>query len=409
MNLRSRIRRGFRGGMSPVATHNSSPPPWWILGLMLVFALQPRGILMANDTNPGAEGTDITAGVAGGTADENRIDAGGTVFEPRFTINGGIELNAIYLSPDDVGDAACEDSSDFYLSTAELILRAFFTEWIKAKAVVTAEDIGRHDESGRLRADDALLTMETPWAPLYLALGKTGMPFGVFEDHLIEGTLTEELYEVDQWGATLGFAPDYHRLEVSLSVYRNPQIMENLEDFNTHEARADAPEYGKFESFIAKVSLVPMEEMLALSVFYDNEPGDGTRNQSLGGALTLLVEPFILDLEYITALTREKGEDKKENLESAAVAGLALELLESLQLAARYEVFRDDNREDRDEVLKDQWVGGCNIALSEYLDWPLADDITLTFEYRHSRFEKEVDSAAADSQDMAQVQLTLEF
>jgi len=378
-----------------------------ILWLILICALNRPVTAFATHTE-NASSPPMEGGLNITTQSE-QDESVGVAREPHITLNGGIEFNAIYLNPDDVGDDEGGKSTDVYLSTAELILRAFFSEWIKAKVVVTAEDIGRHDESGRLRADDALLTVETPWAPFYLALGKTGMPFGVFEDHLIEGTLTEELYEVDQWGATLGFAPDYHRLDISLSVYRNPQVMENLEDFNTHEARAEAPEYGKFESFIANVSLVPMEEVLALSVFYDNEPGDGTRNQSLGGALTLLVDPFTLDLEYITALTREKGENGEENLESAAVAGLALDLLEYLQLSARYEVFQDDTQPDRDEVLMDQWVAGCNVDLGETFDWTLAEDITLTFEYRHSRFEREVESEAAGSQDMAQIQLTLEF
>jgi hypothetical protein len=245
--------------------------------------------------------------------------------------------------------------------------------------------------------------------PIYFIGGKTVMPFGVFEDHLIEGTLTEDLYEIDAWGATVGLASDVYGLDISFSVYEDPQIIKNLDDFETHAYRSGRQKDDKWRSFIANVSLEPVEDTLFLSAYYDSEPGDGSRNESVGGALTLNYWKFTLDAEYITALKREKGENDEENKESAWVVGLAFDVSNSLELAARGGFFDDDNPGDQDEVLDYQIVAGFNYALLEWVHLPFLEMATLSFEYRFSRYEKEKDSNAADSQNMFQFQLAVGF
>ena len=327
----------------------------------------------------------------------------------KIRFNGGVEMNYKYLDVKDVDDENNGSSSDFFISTAELALRAFFNKWSKAIVVVAAEDVGEQGDAGNIRLDEAILTLKNTQLPLYFVGGRTVMPFGVFEDHLIEGTLTEDLYEIDAWGATVGFNPDFYGLDLSFSVYRKPQVIENLQNFNTHDFRSERRKEDKFRSFIASATLEPIEDALTMSAFYDSEPGDGRRNRSIGGAFSLNYWKFILDAEYITALTREDGENEEENKESAAAVGLAFDLLDSLQLATRYEVFRDDTRGDQDEVLDYRIVTGFNYSLLEFSDAFFLTDATLFFEYRYSRYEKEQDSEATNSQNMYQVQVVLEF
>jgi hypothetical protein len=324
-------------------------------------------------------------------------------------LNGGVEFNYEYLDVKDIDDENSGSSSDFYMSTAELALRVFFSEWSEAKTVVTAEDVGRKGEDGKLRLDEAIVILKGLGVPLYIIGGKTVMPFGVFEDHLIEGTLAEDLYEIDEWGATIGFNPDFYGLDISFSLYRNPQVMRNLEDFDTHDVITSPQNEPKFRSYIANVTLEPIEDTLTLSAFYNSEPGAGSRNQSIGGALSLSHWKFILDAEYITALTREEGENEAENKESAGVVGLAFEPLESMQLATRYEVFSDDNPGDQDEVLDYRFVAGFNYSLLEWVDVSFLTDATILFEYRYSKFEKEEDTEATNSQNMFMFQLVLGF
>jgi hypothetical protein len=327
----------------------------------------------------------------------------------RLQLNGGIQLNYEYLDVKDVDDKNSGSSSDFFVSTAELAARLFLTEWSTAKAVVTAEDVGRQGGNGKIRLDEAILTLNPKGEPLYFIGGKTVMPFGVFEDHLIEGTLTEDLYEIDQWGAVAGFAPDFFGLDISFAFYENPQIINNLNDFEKGVYKSRHRTDEKFKSFTANVGLEPVEDTVFLSAYYDSEPGNGSRNESIGGAFTINYWQFTLDTEYIGALKREKGQNGKQNKESAGVVGLAFDLTEALELATRYAFFHDDNAGNRDEVLDYRIVAGFNYSLLDLVDFSFLEIATLSFEYRFSKYEKEDDSDAAGSQHMFQFQLALGF
>ena len=330
-------------------------------------------------------------------------------FGEKVRLNGFVEANYEYLDVKDIDDADSGSSSDLFLSSVAIALRVFFNEWSKAKVVVELEDVGRKGGDERLHLDEAIATLKAPWIPLYFIGGKTVMPFGVFEDHLIEGTLAEDLYEIDELGATLGWAPDFYGLGISFSIYEDASIMDNLQDSDTHEFRPGHNKEDKFSSYIANVTLEPVEDTLTVSAFYNSEPGDGRRNKSIGGAFTLNFWKFILDTEYITALQRENGENGEENKESAAVVGLAFDVLDSLQLVTRYAVFDDDNPGDQDEVLDYQFIAGFNYFFKDIVDISFLEDAIFSFEYRFSKYEKEKGSEAADSQNMLQFQVALEF
>jgi hypothetical protein len=133
----------------------------------------------------------------------------------KIRLFGIIETNYEYLNVEDIGDDNSGSSSDLFISSLVLGFSLFINEWSKVLVAIEFEDIGRNDDSARLILDEAIVTLKAPWTPLYFIGGKTVMPFGVFEDHLIEGTLAEDLYEIDEWGATLGWAPDFYGLDIS--------------------------------------------------------------------------------------------------------------------------------------------------------------------------------------------------
>lgn len=336
--------------------------------------------------------------------DEDELDITPAFLKPyieKATLNGFVEFNLDYINPSDTDDKDSGSTSELYVGEVALALRVFFNEWVKTKIVVNAEDLGKGDETEEINMDEAIVTLENPWIPVYLTGGKTVLPFGVFEDRMISGTITEDLYEIDDWGVTLGFAPDFYGLDISVSIYEGQDIIENLKDFGAHEFSPGREKEDGVDSFIANVTLKPVEELLSLAVFYENEPGDGDRNQSLGGAVTVNVWKFIFDAEYITALEREKGANGEENKESAWFAALAFQPFEKLELATRYEDFNDDVSGDQDEILDYRYSAGWNYSFSDFN--------TLSFEYRHSRFEKENGSIAADDQDEFFFQLALDF
>jgi hypothetical protein len=316
-------------------------------------------------------------------------------------LNGFAEFNAEYLDVADLEDPRREDSSDFFISSLELAMRVFFNDWSKLKLVVSAEDFGKNGEEGRVIMSEAIATLEAPWIPLYLIAGRTEMPFGEFEDRLIEGTLTEEVYEIDDVGLILGMAPDFYGLDLSVAVYDEAAIIDNLEEFDAFEKAEGRPKDDRFDSFVTKLSAEPLEEALYLSLFYNSEPGDGCRNQSMGSAIGVRLWRLRVDAEWISALTREAGENEVENKESAWTAGLALELTAAMELAGRYERFEDDDNGEQDEVLDHRWVAGGNY---QFGDWT-----TLSLEYRYSKFEKEPDSDIEDQQHMVMLQLAFEY
>jgi hypothetical protein len=357
-------------------------------------------LLFAVLTGNQAEGKDVKQQLE----EWEEIEGGPTGLEfwdKRAKLNVLAEFNYEYLDVHDIGDNDSGSRSNFFMSSLDVALRVLFNEWSKVDIVVAAEDVGKEGRSGNITLDEAIVTLEARSIPLYLIGGKTVMPFGGFEDHLIEGTLTEELFEINQVGATLGFEPDIYGVDISFSVYKDPQIIENLENFETHVSRNNRKNDDEFRSYIINVSLEPIEDALLLSTFFDSEPGDGKRNQSIGGALTWKYSDVSLDMEYITALDREKTANGEENKETVWVAGLAFQITNSLELATRYEKFDDGNSGNQDEVLDYSVRGGFNYSFLKFA--------IFSFEYRFSKYEKEKGSSAADEQNMFQFQLTLAF
>ena len=370
---------------------------------VLFFVLRPGCPAEAqNATNKHdvEQPSESTEGPAEGKKDREESPTLLTFFANKASLSGLLEINYEFADVSDTGDKHSGSSSDLFLNSVELALRVLFNKWSKAEVVVNAEDIGK-GRDGKISLDKAIVTLECPWAPLYLTVGKTDLPFGVFEDHMISGTLTEDLYEINDLGATLGFEPDLLELDMSVTVYKGNDIIDNLENFGTFEPRSGRDRENKVDSFIANISIEPVEDKLAFSAFYENEPGARRRNQSIGGAVTANIWKFVLDGEYIGALKREKGEDGEENKESAWFVALACRPIKTFEVAARLEVFDDGRKGNQDEVLRHRYLAGFNYAFSDFA--------VFSFEYRHSRYEKERGSEAVDRQNEFQVQLALRF
>ncbi len=376
---------------------------WLVFFVMVVFALAP--VLSADAESSEKflikQSSEQIEELEEANEELQEITLNLKTFAEKVTLNGFVELNYDYVDVSDTANENSDSTSDLYLSSVELALRVFFNKWAKAKIVVNTEELGRDDGDENISLDEAIVTLKFPQIPLYFTGGKTELPFGVFEEHMIGGTLTEDLYEVNNVGVTMGIAPDLYGFDISLTIYEGQNIIENLEDFGTHEFGPGRMKEEDVDSFIANVTLEPLEEILSLAVFYNSEPGDGNRNRSIGGALTLNVWKFVFDTEYITALEREKGVDGKENKENAWFVALAFQPSEKLELATRYEVFNDDRSGDQDEILDDRYLAGFNYSFFDFA--------TFSFEYRHSKFEKESGSNAADEQNEFRFQLALKF
>ncbi len=57
--------------------------------------------------------------------------------------------------------------------------------------------------------------------PVYFTGGKRVQPFGVFESLFINDSITQDLYEINKTGATIGFAKeDILGLDLSMTLYK---------------------------------------------------------------------------------------------------------------------------------------------------------------------------------------------
>lgn len=321
-------------------------------------------------------------------------------WEERIQIGILAELGYEYSDISDTGDRKSGQEDDFFIDVVEVDIEIFLSDWLKTTTIAGIENIGKNGDDPKPFLDEATLRLRSPRLPIYSVIGKRTQPFGILEDHLISGTLLEDLYEIAEVGATVGVVPDYLGLDLSLTVYKNRTIIENLNNFDTHDYK-DNRQLDDEGSVIANLTVAPAEKALFISAYYNNEPGDGRRNQTLGGGMTILVGPLSFDVEFAAALSREEDQDGEEHLENAWVAGMAYRPLDWLELATRFEDFDDDRKGNQDEVVDWRYLAGFN--------WELSEDLTLSFEYRYTDFEKERGSNAASRLNEISVLLSFEI
>lgn len=368
--------------------------PEWGLGPYRCFAQPPAEVMADRQEEPDE------------TTDEHQ--AGLTVWDDKIEIGFSAELNGSYSDIADEGDAGSGDLWDAYIGSIGVRLNGTLTEWLSVDLFAEIEDIGKHEDSATTTLSEAFVTLHHPEIPVYFIGGKRTLPFGVFEDHMISGTLTEELYEIEDVGATLGIQIDALHSDFSLTLYEGQHISENLDQFNTHQFADGRDQTDRIDSFILTFESEPIDEELIVTIFFNSESGDERRNETIGAAASGSLFGVTVDVEYIQAIKREWGEDgdpdvndDEENLETAWFLAIAYQPVDAIQAAVRYEHFDDDRSGQQDEVVDYRYLAGLNYFINDYL--------TVSFEYRRTEFERESGSGAADAVNEYQLQLTFEL
>ena len=347
---------------------------------------------------------------------KEKIEKGGILggFSDKLTFSGAIELDYSYADDSDIGDNTVNDTtSDLDIGTVELGVEVAFHEYVKGNLLLKGEALDTGND--RVFWDEATITIQKEGFPLYFIGGKRGQPFGVFETHLINDPITQDCYEIAKTGATVGFAPDFLGLDISATVYKGEVLMGHLDEFfdyidrdSTSAGFTLSPTYKATDdvsSYIGNITISPAEG-LTVAAFYDSEPGDGERNETVGGMFHYEISKITLDAEYITALEREKHfTDNKEYKESAWFAAVAFQVMEPLEIAVRYEAFDDDIEGDQDGHLDSRYSIGFTYTLFEKNSFVT----NLMGEYRISNYEKTAGSTADDKLNEAFIRLAIEF
>ena len=342
---------------------------------------------------------------------KEKIEAKGILggLSDKLTFSGAIELDYIYADDSDIGDNTVNDStSDLDIGTVELGLEVAFHEYVKGFFLLKGEALDTDND--RVFWDEATITIQKEGIPFYFVGGKRGQPFGVFESHLINDPITQDCYEIAKTGATIGYNTDALGLDISATVYKGEELMAHLVEAGYGFERNNSPTYAETDdvsSYIGNITISPVEG-LTVAVFYDSEPGDSDRNETVGGIIHYEKWKFTLDAEYIKAIQREKDSvDNKEYKESAWFAAVAYQLLDPLEIAARYEVFNDDIDGGQDGHLESRYSIGFTYTLFERDSFAT----NLMGEYRISNFEvKEGNPNGVDDKlNEAFIRLAIEF
>lgn len=257
-----------------------------------------------------------------------------------------------------------KSESNIVLDTLELVLEAEVNDNVSAMAIIKYEggdDVVVLDEAN-LTLKNAALT------PLTLTAGKYVLPFGVFESHLVNDPLTQEIYEINTAGISLAYVPEgMEGVEVSATVYESQAGVNDLADYILNASFAQ-------------------EELYNLSIYYNSAKAESgfDRDDSMGVSLNTAAQNVTFDAEYITAFNRE-GDNPEESAYSISVA---YQLQPTTELVARYEDYEDDI-EGNQETDPEDPAQGLDYRYSLGANYELYENATLSAEYRISEPEAE--------------------
>lgn len=226
--------------------------------------------------------------------------------------------------------------------------------------------------------DEATININTKLQlPVSITVGKTVMPFGVFESHLISDSLTKKIWETNQVGIIVGYSGNI--VKASGALY---------DSSNNEDVDAVA-----FQVFVN-----PAEDF-TIGASYKNYPEDvGTETtesySDVSAMFTYTKGRLTLDAEYCSATKRGKGEGKP----SAYFIALAYKHMDPLEIALRYENFDDDD----DETISTKSKVSCG------LNYLIAEETTLSIEYTKNNSERDKDDRK-DGRNELYAKLALKF
>lgn len=190
--------------------------------------------------------------------------------------------------------------------------------------------------------EEATITLENfSQMPISITAGRTVMPFGAFNSHLITDPVTLEndlvTWETYAVGVIGGYA--HKKAEVACAFY-------------------DSSNRKNVGAFAGRISLCPKDGLTfggSYKICFENE----SEHADLSGMAEVIIGQVTIDAEYCEVTKRENDKPKP----SAYSLGLAYRATEPLELALRYEELKDDD--DRATSSEARIGVGLNLSLFE--------------------------------------------
>lgn len=246
----------------------------------------------------------------------------------KISISGILDAESRWMRFRDAPARAAGSVSDLYLRQFNLGVETRLLQGASAIVVLNSEWIGDDLNQGddRISLDEVHCDLE---GIPYFVLGKRTQPFGQFECDLATDPITQDAYETNCVGASVGVR-GAGELDISATVYKGTEQMEQLFQsgfFDTTKVRRAASSVEHIGSFVVSALASPWPGRLTVFGAFLSEPGSDRRNASIDAGLSLVpprLANLTIDFEYAGAVSRELyaglGKRHRESALSAAAS-----------------------------------------------------------------------------------------
>lgn len=179
----------------------------------------------------------------------------------RITLSGTIELDYSYSNDSDISDNTVNDyTSEMDSGTVSLGLEAELHEYVSANVVLKGENL---DTTDRIFWDEVFFTFAKDDMPVYFVAGKRTQPFGVFESLFINDPITQDLYEINKTGVTIGYADEEMLgIDLSFTLYKGEILITRVNDSGYGWTRDNSAGYAvtnDVSSYIVSAAVSPVD------------------------------------------------------------------------------------------------------------------------------------------------------
>jgi hypothetical protein len=293
-------------------------------------------------------------------------------FVDRLNMSIKCEVWGEYRDPYDSDDG---QESDLFVDTLEIYFKPQINEWVSGYIELEYDDDSQDIEGEEAR----IIIGNTDVFPLYSELGKfEAIPFGNFETFMIEDSLTEEMGEIKEFAAMIGFEKAGFYAEACLyngdtdEVNDDDDHLDNFTGKIGYTLEKDLLSLDIGASYINNIADSDISDLFARDKVADYIPGAGIHAIFGWAGLTLIGE-YITVLEDFDAdemmYKNGQAEPAVWNLE----AGYTFDLKghEALVAAAYQGTEEAVNSLNGDFLPENRYYGHFDIELFKHVTWAI--------------------------------------
>ncbi|MGA1823256.1 MAG: LbtU family siderophore porin [bacterium] len=244
-----------------------------------------------------------------------------------FSMGGAIEVEAGYIDIDPNNDTSILDIN---LATVELAFTRSIGNYSSVHLVFLREE---NATDKNFHVDEAALTMLDPLFnfPVYLTIGKTYLPFGIFTTNFITDPYTKKFGQIKEAGGVLVY--NFEKMNLGLSAFKENEldlieseerIVDYIVNLNVNNAGALPLSFGI--SYLSHISdtnglqycfseKIVENHVSGINLYVDAQMGHLSCNAEFIGALDFIDYLYYIDSNDTNTLAKAQIEPYALNIE----------------------------------------------------------------------------------------------